>query len=387
MDNNRFKELFGRYLEHQLSESEENELMRDIYALSDKELESFLDNCYDNAPANHSIDREDADRIFNTIVRTARQKRNRLIIKRITTLAASVVLLLSAGYFIINALIENSEKFSIAQDITPGGEKAVLTLSDGSVVELTSSKDSILMNKENDVVIKVQNNKLLYEKKTKAKSSEIKYNTLTTPRSAEYQMTLPDGTNVWLNAESSIMFPVSFSSKERKVYITGEVYFEVTKTVDKRPFIVELADKAKIEVLGTHFNINAYDNEAGVRTTLIEGSVKVESLVTSDSFVITPGQQATISKNGQLSVGVVDIEEAIAWKNGRFIFEKADIYTIMRQLERWYNVRVEFEGAINTHFGGAISRKVNISKIFEMLEMTNEVKFKLNDSTVTVLGK
>ena len=387
MKNERLTYLFNRYLEQKLFDNEEIELMKEISGISDEERESLIDEFYDKLPLTHHLDKRDAERMFSKIVFKSLKARKKVLLRRAISIAASVIVALTAIYFTTDYFIQNHKEYIASQDITPGGEKAVLTLSDGSVVELTSSKDSILTNKENDVVIKVENNKLLYEKKTKAKGSEIKYNTLTTPRSAEFQMTLPDGTNVWLNAECSMMFPVSFSSKERKVYITGEVYFEVTKTVDKRPFIVELADKAKIEVLGTHFNVNAYDNEAGVRTTLIEGSVKVQSLVTSDSFVITPGQQATISKNGQLSVGVVDIEEAIAWKNGRFIFEKADIYTIMRQLERWYNVRVEFEGAINTHFGGAISRKVNISKIFEMLEMTNEVKFKLNDSTVTVLGK
>ncbi|MDD4639399.1 MAG: FecR domain-containing protein, partial [Bacteroidales bacterium] len=366
---------------------EEIELMKEIYSLSDNDLELLIDRYYDTHPVSHSIDRKEADIIFNKIIRKSRRKGSKYILKRVVSVAASLIIALTAIYFAKDYFKQETNDYWVSRDIKPGGEKALLTLSDGTVVDLSISKDSLLLDKKNNVTIRVIDNKLVIDNIPKTKSAELRYSTLTTPRAGEFQMTLPDGTGVWLNAESSIKFPETFSEKERKVYITGEVYFEVAKTADKRPFIVELTDKAKIEVLGTHFNVNAYDNEGGVRTTLLEGSVKVESAMTGVYQVISPGQQATITESGNITVDKVDIDEAIAWKNGRFIFEKADIQSIMRQLERWYNIKFEVQGEIKSHFGGAISRKVNISRIFEMLEMTNEVKFRLDDSTVIVLDK
>ena len=204
-------------------------------------------------------------------------------------------------------------------------------------------------------------------------------------------MILADGSKVWLNAASSLRFPANFSGKERRVELTGEGYFEVAKNA-AMPFKVSIPSLGgtggggEVEVLGTHFNINSYNDEASIKTTLLEGSVKVTGLRTQASRLIKPGQQAQLNTNGQLSINSnPDIEEVMAWKNGKFYFGDAmDIVTIMRQLSRWYNIEVTYEGSFSAHFGGSISRNVNVSKVFEMLEMTGSLKFDVKGKKVTV---
>jgi len=352
--------------------------------MADSERETLIEELIEKLPSDHKLSRADSDIIFKRILKVVNRRR-RTIIRYSLSAAASLLLLVSGFYFAEKFIFSDINDKQLLSDLSPGGEKATLQLADGSVVKLDNSKDSTLLEKDGHLTIKVQDNKLLYKNETNER--EVKYNLLTTPRCGEFQMELPDGTNVKLNAESSIKFPDKFSSKERRVMITGEVYFEVSKMAGNTPFIVECGDKARIEVLGTHFNVNSYENEESIKTTLVEGSVKVYSSLTNNSVIITPGQQAAISNNGSLTVREVDLDEAIAWRNGRFIFEKADIKTIMRQLERWYNVSVDYKGEFTQYFGGAISRKVNISKIFELFENTENIKFELRDSLVTIYEK
>lgn len=384
MNRDRLQELFKLHLENRLPENEREEFYNYIYKMPDSERESLIAEFIDKLPVDNKLSKADSDLIFRRILKVVNRRRHSLI--RYSLTAAASILLMVSGYYLADKYFEPGlSNNKLLSDLSPGGEKAVLQLADGSVVRLDNSKDSTLLEKDGSLTIKVQDNKLLYKNETKER--DIKYNLLSTPRCGEFQMELPDGTNVKLNAESSIRFPDKFSSKERRVMITGEVYFEVSKTAGNIPFIVECGDKAKIEVLGTHFNVNSYDNEESIKTTLVEGSVKVSSSITNNSVIITPGQQAAIKNDGSLSVKEVDVDEAIAWRNGRFIFDKADIKTIMRQLERWYNVSVDYKGEFTQYFGGAISRKVNISKIFELFENTGDIKFELKDSLVTIYEK
>jgi len=386
MNKDRLLELFKLHIQEKLSKKEESEFLNEIYSMSDEQRESLIDEFIDKLPVEHHLGKADAEKIFRNIVRPVTKGRT-FFVRFSISVAASLVIAFS-GFYIADKYYNSSEDtISVVNDIAPGGEKAILTLADGSVVRLEGSSDSILVSKKNDVTIQVKDNKLLYKKDPKAQAREIKYNMLSIPRGGEFQMVLPDGTNVWLNAESSIKFPDEFPSDESPVMITGEVYFEVTKMSGEKPFIVEFKDKARIEVLGTRFNVNAYENEGSVRTTLVEGSVKVVSPLSKNSSVISPGQQATITGDGLLSVKEVDVDEVIAWKNGKFVFDKANIQTIMRQIERWYNVDVVYSGTYTKHYGGAISRKVNLSRFFEILELSGELKFGLNDSTVTVQEK
>lgn len=299
-------------------------------------------------------------------------------------MAAASVLIIAAGilYFYfndshshslpVNLVKNNSQKY----DIAPGGNKAVLTLADGSTIMLDSAQNGMLSQQGNTKVIKLQNGKVVYKKGERGLVAKVEYNTITTPRGGQYQLELADGSRVWLNAASSITFPTSFTGDKREVKISGEAYFEVAHNANI-PFSVMVNDM-EVEVLGTHFNINAYDNERVIKTTLLEGSVKVSK--GNRSALIIPGEQVQIAdKSDKIEIKRnVDIEEIVAWKNGKFFFQDADIHGIMRQLERWYNITVSYEGnIINEEFVGVISRDVNISQILNMLEKTGTVKFEI----------
>jgi transmembrane sensor len=277
---------------------------------------------------------------------------------------------------------------SVRHDRLPGGNVAMLTLSDGSIIALDSARTGPLTQQGNTKVAKLSNGQLAYQEASSDKlraTSELLYNTLTTPRGGQYRLILPDGTGVWLNAASSITYPTAFNGDERVVRITGEVYFEVRKD-PMHPFKVTFnpsADSGSVEVLGTHFNINAYSDEATVKTTLLEGSVRV---VSKTATLLKPGQQVQLDNSGHATLlPDVDLDEVIAWKNGRFHFEDADIRTVMRQIARWYDVEVVFEGKIATEkFVGDIPRNSRLSEVFKILELSN-VHFKVEDKRVTVV--
>ncbi|MEO7047711.1 MAG: FecR domain-containing protein [Ferruginibacter sp.] len=276
-------------------------------------------------------------------------------------------------------------------DIAPGGNKAILTLADGSTIVLDSASNGTIGQQGNIRIQKLSNGLLAYtiNGKTITENDEMFYNTISTPRGGKYQMILEDGTKVWLNAASSIRFPVSFAGAERKVEITGEAYFEVAKN-KALPFRVNAAGSV-VEVLGTHFNINAYNDESSIRTTLLEGSVKISAPLLAKNELtefLKPGQQSSIDKAGKINIfNNADTTEAVAWKNGRFQFASADIKTILRQISRWYNVNVIYKGIADIHFTGQLSRSENVSKIFEQLTMTGEVHFKIDGNNIIVSPK
>lgn len=274
-------------------------------------------------------------------------------------------------------------------DVAPGGNKAMLTLDDGSVIILDSANNGILGEQGEVEVKKLENGLVAYQNTDgvlPAAEEKIFYNTISTPRGGEYQITLSDGTKVWLNAASSIRFPTAFRGADRKVQITGEVYFEVAHN-DAKPFKVS-AGKSAIEVLGTHFNVNAYDDEVQVRTSLLEGSVKVFAVDETDQQqmkILKPGQQARMAKSGRIQVvNDLDTEEVMAWKNGLFVFKSTDLRSIMRQIARWYDVDIEYKGSVGMQFTGQITRNNNVSKVLEMLELTEEVKFRVDGKKVVV---
>jgi ferric-dicitrate binding protein FerR (iron transport regulator) len=214
----------------------------------------------------------------------------------------------------------------------------------------------------------------------------LAYNEIRTPRGGQYRVVLSDGTQVWLNAASSMRFPVVFPEGERRVELRGEAYFEVAKDTAK-PFRVE-APGSLVEVLGTHFNVNAYDDESTVRTTLLEGRVSVRSTrggMADRKRVLMQGQQASVTQDGTVRVtSDADTEEAVAWKNGRFHFNSSDLRSIMRQVARWYDAEVVFEGDPELHFTGQITRKDEVATVLRMLEMTGEVRFRIEGRRILV---
>lgn len=277
---------------------------------------------------------------------------------------------------------------AVIKPVEPGGDRAVLTLADGSQVLLDEAQNGDLAEEGNTKVIKLDG-ELSY--KASGGAAPVGFNTISTPKGGQYKLVLSDGTKVWLNAESSLRFPVSFSGNERRVELTGEGYFEVFHIPakagkGKMPFAVTIIKTGKtsgqVEVLGTHFNVMAYGDEAAVKTTLLEGSVRVKN--NNKEMLIEPGQQANWQQDA-LTLQHVDVEEVVAWKDGYFQFDrKAPVEQVMRQIARWYNVEVVYEGAVpNRRFGGKIARDSRLEDVLKMLELNN-VKFKVQNRLITV---
>ena len=263
--------------------------------------------------------------------------------------------------------------------ILPGGNKAILTLSDGTTIDLANTQNGALatqgnikINKSNGVISYVNTNNNI---------PAMLFNIISTPKGGQYKLLLADGTKVWLNAASSLRYPISFNGNKREVELIGEAYFEVASDQSK-PFTVSSND-LKVQVLGTHFNINAYENEGFSRTTLLEGSIRIN--VANNSQLLKPGQQARVSSLNEIKViNHVETEEVVAWKNETFQFVKSDIYSVMRQIERWYDVEIEYRGNIPTHFGGSISRNVTLDQVLNILQQTKKVRFEMEGKKVLV---
>lgn len=267
----------------------------------------------------------------------------------------------------------------------PASVNAVLMLADGRTLILDSLHKGETAGAASAHIKKLSDGQYVYSAGSSV-SQEVKYNTLTVPSGSKIvNFTLADGTHVTLNAASSITFPTRFVGSERRIAITGEGYFEVAH--DKtRPFIVEKGD-AEIEVLGTHFNVNAYDNEQSINVTLVEGSVRVSLKTAAQTRVLKPGQMAMLSGKVDL-VNNVNLAEVLAWKEGKFRFgESASIESVMRQISRWYDVEVEYKGTINGHIGGSIERESNVSQVLQILEMTGVVKFQIEGRKIIVIPR
>jgi transmembrane sensor len=306
------------------------------------------------------------------------------------------IMLCSIGYLFYrntdNKLLAGKEKpapSSKKEDVLPGSDKAKLVLGNGTVVVLEDAKDGAIQD-ASGIKISKQNGRLVYDASAQPQStSEISFNTLTTPRGGQYHVILPDGSKVWLNASSSLRFPTAFTGNQRRVELTGEAYFEIAHN-KQMPFIAAI-NNTEVEVLGTHFNIMGYNDEGAIKTTLLEGSVKVTPASGSQptarrSQLLSPGQQAIIDNNSS-SVRVIrdiDVEETVAWKNGNFLFNNADIKTIMRQIARWYDVEITYEGPITArYFSGEIPRNVPVSQVLKLLELS-EVRFRLEGKKIIV---
>jgi len=309
--------------------------------------------------------------------------------------AVAACLLLVAGsgvYYIIRTSVSTKKDILKTtttinnNDVPPGSEKAILTLADGSKVTLDNEANGTIARQGNTVIMK-EDGLLAYNTDKNKSQAGILYNTLTTEKGGEYRsLVLSDGTKVWLNSVSSIRYPTSFIGDERKVEITGEAYFEVAKN-PSRPFKVSVKGM-EVEVLGTHFNINSYDDEEGIKTTLIEGAVKI--VAAGKVSFLKPGQQAILrsaqDEKGEIKiVNDADMDEAVAWKNGLFVFDGADIKTIMRQVSRWYDVDVVYQDNISNHFVvTGISRTVPVSKLLSVLEKMGVVHFEIDGKKILV---
>jgi ferric-dicitrate binding protein FerR (iron transport regulator) len=264
-------------------------------------------------------------------------------------------------------------------DIAPGLARATLTLSDGRPISLDSLKNGRLLSQNNTPITKLDSGALIYQliEPTILPQTES-YNILSTPAGGQYKVVLPDGTKVWLNASSSLRYPTVFGGAKRKVALTGEGYFEVAKD-PMYPFEIS-ANGSTVQVLGTHFNINAYTDEPLIKIALAEGAIRLNNRI-----VLRPGEQGSVSKNGNIEKGKADLEATLAWKNGQFIFKETPIGELMRQVARWYHAGIIYNIKINQHFNATIPRNVPVSKLLHLLEATGAVHFKISNNTITVM--
>lgn len=298
--------------------------------------------------------------------------------------AAVIFILLATGTFFLLTRKKQNEIATINKeqtkpDVKPGGNKAILTLGDHSQIILDNAANGTLTQQGNTEILKLSDGQIAYNPSGKA--TELIYNTITTPKGGQYQLTLSDGSKVWLNAASSIRFPTSFVGKERKVEITGEVYFEVAKNASM-PFRVDIAGTGEVEVLGTHFNINAYGDEPDIKATLLEGSIKITN--DNATVLLRPSMQAKIQNNDITVVQDVDVDQVVAWQRGMFEFEHTELPVIMRQISRWYDVEISYEGKIaGGKFGGGISRNLPLSSVLKSLESTG-IHFRLDGKKLIV---
>jgi ferric-dicitrate binding protein FerR (iron transport regulator) len=306
------------------------------------------------------------------------------------TIAASILFLflLGAAFFIKRP---GRQKIETANNIiiVPGGNKAILTLANGKKISLTDAKKGSVIQQKNVRILKTANGQLVYmvaddNKDNSNTVAQLQYNTMETPRGGQFQLLLPDGTRVWLNAASSLKYPVNFSSAgERRVELNGEAYFEVAHNKD-RPFRV-VTNRQVVEVLGTHFNVNAYNDEPNTKTTLLEGAVKVTG--GAKSATLKPGQEANLTDT--FKVSDVDTEEAVAWKNGYFRFDDEKLETVMRKVSRWYNVEVVYKDndVRNDLFAAVTTRFANISTLLKIMEQTGDASFSIDGSKIIISKK
>lgn len=381
MTNQQFRYLFNGWLAGTLTPEESEEFFRQVSQhpfkdLLHEELESELEAGRFDGKTTLA----DRERILASLKRHKLFNQEKITDKPVhrvpflqtgwLRIAAAILIVAGIGAYLW--LLSSTDKPGITQttlarienDVKPGGDKAILTLSDGSEIMLDSAANGQLAMQQGAEVIKLADGQIRYKASSVARSNaEVIYNTMSTPKGGQYQVTLPDGTKAWLNAASRITYPTAFNDKTREVRIDGEVYFEVAQN-PKKPFKVFIEGKPAVEVLGTHFNINAYKDEPVTATTLIEGAVKTKGII------LKPGQQARVSEDNKIAVEPnADIVKVMAWKNGKFNFEDLNVEEVMKLITRWYDIEVVYANKPpDVEFFGSMSRNVPLSTVLKLLE-------------------
>lgn len=384
--------LVKKFESGQLATDEKTELLSliDEYpSIVSAEITNML-NAFESAQAtsdSKNIDFEKWNQVINHILSVDRlvtpKKRSIKIYYKWLAAAAVLALALTVTLRIQN---HSSKKHVFLTDIAPGGNKATLTLANGRKISLNDIANGDLIKEAGLSISKTTNGQLVYNiEKNSGIADDQQVNVISTPNGGEWQIRLPDGSLVWLNALSSLEYPLNIGTTTvRKVKLKGEAYFEVAKG-SKHPFIVE-TDKQKLEVLGTHFNINSYTNESLTKTTLLEGSVRISAIQNLNEYeVLKPGQQSVLSENG-IEIKAVDTDESVAWKNGYFMFNNEKQESILRKIARWYNVKVEYadKAAKDVMYYGTVSRFDKISQVLRKFEQTGEVRFEMQGNKLIV---
>ncbi len=394
IDRKRIIYLLEKYAVRETTETEENELFEIVKELEhDNDLQLEMAMIFDEIePVQLTADMR--ERILNNVltpvlsfpIAIGGKEEGKSWVRRIfswqrVAVAAAIILMIGTGtYFLFfnagkNEIAKTVNPNPVQNDVAPGSFKARLTLADGSSIIIDSAALGQLTKQGNTSVIN-KDGKLVYE--SEKGNGVVLYNTIATNKGETYSFILADGSKVWLNSASSVHFPVAFPGKERRIEFTGEVYMQVAKN-PQQPFIAS-AKGLDVLALGTEFNINAYNDEENVNTTLIEGMVKVSTPQLSSStqnqnVILNPGQQTQLNRKGELTTAKnVDTDEIIAWKDGMFHFESADLKTILRQFARWYDVEVVYDGPVkNRKFFGIVKRNSTLKTVLEMLQDNNIV--------------
>jgi len=373
------QELLFRLLNEETDNKEWEELLEELMMVEPEE-EKYK-NIEWHTEIENILRRSSDSQQDSKVVRMGGGRRKLMV--RLAAAVAIFVALFTTAFFLFQKshqeIARNPQNRPVVNDIVPGGDKAVLTLADGRKIVLDTASNGALVQQGGIKVIKI-GGQLSYSSETI--STQVLYNTITTPKGGQYQIELADGSKVWLNAVSSLRFPTAFTGKERTVELIGEGYFEVKHNA-AMPFHVKVND-VDVQVLGTHFNINSYSDEPAVKTTLLEGRVQVKK--NNKHVFLNPGQQA-ILKPGEDNITIdydVDVDEVVAWKNGRFLFNSADIETIMRQVGRWYDADVVFEKKSNKKLHADLPRSQNVSQLLKILEATGKVDFEVKGKRIIV---
>jgi transmembrane sensor len=395
MFNNRLEYLFNKYFDKTATEEERMEFLQYIAEMkSDDCLIQLMEESYQaNSELLYELNPKSReillDRILvneNSFIETPKTIKV-VYLAWVKYVAAMFFLTLGVTLYYNfnekNKLTDLNIAVKHINDIQPGGNKAVLTLGNGKKILLDSANNGILAQQGSVSISKTKDGQIVYNVGG-GDEEHFTNNIIKTPNGGQYQVNLPDGTKVWLNASSSIRFPTAFVGRERRVELTGEAYFEVAKNA-KKPFKVNLSNNLEVNVLGTHFNINAYQNSNSINTTLLEGSVALKTGVSIQKII--PGQQAQFNtQNSKLNIDSnVDLNQIIAWKNGYFSTESISLNDLMKEVERWYGVKVVYKDNVQADFVAKIPRNINLSELVELLELTKLVKFKLNQNILTVM--
>jgi len=372
-------QLFNKYLKNECTTAEINKLFRHFEEAKDEiTLKKLIAKALEQEPyekEKEALSDEKVTEMYNNIQQHINADERVYSLWRKIAITASVLVFMSFGiyFYIAKQQPEKQEVTQAYQDSLQGKNEAVLTLANGKKIILTDTENGVIANEGITNISKTEEGQLVYHVSQSRQESDIKYNEITIPNGGEYRLVLPDGTKVWLNASSTLRYPVYFAGKERNVELTGEGYFEVAKNA-KQPFMVK-AGEMKVQVLGTHFNVSAYHDDASVTTTLLEGSVNI--LSKTGTAVLKPGEQSIYS-GSKITVATVNIEDAVAWKNGYFRFNNENIESIMKKVSRWYNVEVEYRGDVKgKKFWGTFSRTKSLSELLANLELTESIKFKI----------
>ena len=392
MNQERLKVLFQQYLNDNLSPKDLEELQRTIQdGRNDELLDELLKNAF-TEPAFADVEDELRQSVFDAIQTKINRPKNdevenihlkrRMPYRWLAGVAALLVIAISVGLFFQKKNVEKPENTYVAYSIKPGGNKATLTLANGKKLILTDSLEGQLANEAGVKISKTKKGEIIYTATAgNDKGNKLQYNILSTKNGEQFQIILPDGTHVWLDAASSLKYPVTFIGNERKVELTGQGYFEVSHNAAK-PFIVKTS-QTEVQVLGTHFNVSAFDDEQDTKTTLLEGAVRIKSY--KAAVLLKPGEQAVLNTSRQLIVSDdIDVNREIAWKNGLFDFKKAGVEEIMLKVSRWYDINVKYEGAIpETRLTGKISRNVDIKGLLSILQFEG-IKWRIQGRTVII---